>query len=222
MSNFQTGDHGYSETMELLAKSNPSMLPCLRYEDCLLTEWHRDLRPPSPIPEGSPPVVLPQEEREPQPQPEPVQDASAPGHTTMGGDDALPLELEPEAGIMPVATLDEPVTSGEPSLWPLQKLLARARHEATTRAAAASSGSAAELAPTAVLLMTGALNPVHNGHLASLEFARQACEAQGVVVLGGFLSPSHDSYVGPKMARKVRCLPMHHPFYTHKRAPCVN
>ena len=109
------------------------------------------------------------------------------------------------------------------SLWPLQKLLARARHEASSRIVRDSNESVSESsstvkpAPTAVLLMTGALNPVHNGHLASLEFARQACEAQGVVVLAGFLSPSHDSYVGPKMARKVRCLPVHSPIYTHTR-----
>ena len=52
----------------------------------------------------------------------------------------------------------------------------------------------------AVLLSTGALNPVHLGHAALLRAARAALEQRGYVVLGGLMSPSHDSYVGPKAA----------------------
>ena len=55
--------------------------------------------------------------------------------------------------------------------------------------------------PKAVILLTGALNPVHNGHLASLVHARAALEETGIAVLAGVLSPSHETYVRPKMAR---------------------
>ncbi len=53
----------------------------------------------------------------------------------------------------------------------------------------------------AVLLLTGALNPVHVGHVQCLQHAKAALEKEGVTVCGGFLSPSHDSYVRPKMKR---------------------
>jgi NAD+ synthetase len=52
----------------------------------------------------------------------------------------------------------------------------------------------------AVLLSTGAFCPMHRGHLSMLERAREALEAQGIVVLGGFVSPSHDGYVDQKCA----------------------
>jgi endonuclease/exonuclease/phosphatase family metal-dependent hydrolase/nicotinic acid mononucleotide adenylyltransferase len=49
----------------------------------------------------------------------------------------------------------------------------------------------------AVLLLTGALNPVHNGHLEMLAFARS--ELQGIYsCVRPVLSPSHDDYVGTK------------------------
>lgn len=60
----------------------------------------------------------------------------------------------------------------------------------------APRGGASEV----VLLATGALNPVHLGHVAMLERARAALESDGLDVVGGFLSPSHDAYVGPKAA----------------------
>ena len=51
----------------------------------------------------------------------------------------------------------------------------------------------------AVLLTTGALNPVHNGHLDILERARRFIEAQhSFKVLGGYISPSHALYVEGK------------------------
>lgn len=53
-----------------------------------------------------------------------------------------------------------------------------------------------------VLVSTGALNPVHRGHVDMLVRARRCLEAQaGAVVVGGFVSPSHDGYVGPKCRR---------------------
>ena len=62
--------------------------------------------------------------------------------------------------------------------------------------------------PLAVLLSTGAMNPIHYGHVAVLDAARAAVEARGYHVLGGFLSPTHDAYVGPKCAHaNVRHFP---------------
>eukprot|EP00966_Prymnesium_polylepis_P274740 6347604-Prymnesium_polylepis.1 len=69
--------------------------------------------------------------------------------------------------------------------WPINKLdLARA---------AGPKGSA-------VLLTTGAMNPAHRGHSAMLHQARSRLEADGIAVLGAFVSPSHDAYVQPKAA----------------------
>ena len=50
-----------------------------------------------------------------------------------------------------------------------------------------------------VLLSTGALNPVHLGHVAMFDRARDALESEhGFEVVGGFLSPSHDAYLSGK------------------------
>jgi len=50
-----------------------------------------------------------------------------------------------------------------------------------------------------VLLTTGALNPVHLGHVAMFDRARDALESEhGFDVVGGFLSPSHDTYLSGK------------------------
>lgn len=50
-----------------------------------------------------------------------------------------------------------------------------------------------------VLLTTGAMNPIHLGHVEMLVHARNTLEERhGFRVLAGFLSPSHDLYVGPK------------------------
>ncbi|MBT9582869.1 NAD(+) synthase [bacterium] len=57
--------------------------------------------------------------------------------------------------------------------------------------------------PLAVLLTTGALCPVHPGHLEMMEQAKLALEKQGVCVLGGYLSPSHDEYVMGKCGHQV-------------------
>ncbi|MBK7839805.1 MAG: hypothetical protein IPJ49_19460 [Candidatus Obscuribacter sp.] len=50
----------------------------------------------------------------------------------------------------------------------------------------------------AVLLTTGGFAPVHYGHLEMMEIARRTLEHEGVLVLGGYLSPGHDDYVQPK------------------------
>jgi nicotinic acid mononucleotide adenylyltransferase len=50
-----------------------------------------------------------------------------------------------------------------------------------------------------VLLTTGALNPVHLGHVAMFDRARDTLESEyGLAVVGGFLSPSHDAYLSGK------------------------
>ena len=54
-----------------------------------------------------------------------------------------------------------------------------------------------------VLLTTGAMNPIHKGHTAMFVQARRELESKhGYKVLAGFISPSHDLYVGPKMRSK--------------------
>lgn len=49
-----------------------------------------------------------------------------------------------------------------------------------------------------VLSLGGALNPPHLGHVAMMERAKRIAEAQGLTVLGGYLSPSSDGYVRGK------------------------
>ena len=71
--------------------------------------------------------------------------------------------------------------------WPLGQI---------TKAAASVVGDQRRC----VVLTTGALSPTHRGHVALLATARAALESKGWAVLGGFLSPSHDLYVGPKAA----------------------
>ncbi|KAF2194051.1 hypothetical protein K469DRAFT_709547 [Zopfia rhizophila CBS 207.26] len=46
-----------------------------------------------------------------------------------------------------------------------------------------------------VLVTTGCFCPIHVGHLEMMEEAKRALERQGKVVLGGYFSPDHDSYV---------------------------
>jgi nicotinic acid mononucleotide adenylyltransferase len=48
------------------------------------------------------------------------------------------------------------------------------------------------------LLATGGFCPIHAGHLAMMERARQAAEAAGHTVIAGYLSPGHDAYVQMK------------------------
>lgn len=48
------------------------------------------------------------------------------------------------------------------------------------------------------LLSTGGFCPVHAGHLAMMERAREAAERAGWHVVGGYLSPGHDAYLRMK------------------------
>ncbi len=57
--------------------------------------------------------------------------------------------------------------------------------------------------PAVVLLTTGAFNPVHSGHVQLMESARAELEARGYFVAGGYLSPSHDSYVSTKLGAQA-------------------
>ena len=49
-----------------------------------------------------------------------------------------------------------------------------------------------------VLLTTGGFDPIHDGHLYMMEFAKKTLEKNGYDVVGGYFSPSHDSYVTTK------------------------
>lgn len=50
----------------------------------------------------------------------------------------------------------------------------------------------------AVLVTTGGMAPIHNGHIAMMEEARKIAEDNGFAVLTGYFAPGHDSYVGKK------------------------
>lgn len=52
--------------------------------------------------------------------------------------------------------------------------------------------------PAVILVTTGAFSPIHQGHLKMMENAKKELESRGRVVLGGYLSPSHDKYVSTK------------------------
>ena len=54
----------------------------------------------------------------------------------------------------------------------------------------------------AVLVLTGALNPIHEGHITAMNIARERLQEEGFQVVAGYLSPSHRSYVEPKMRAK--------------------
>ena len=49
-----------------------------------------------------------------------------------------------------------------------------------------------------VLLTTGAMNPIHRGHMAMLHAAADRLRAEGCHILRAYVSPSHDGYVQPK------------------------
>ena len=83
-------------------------------------------------------------------------------------------------------------SDGSPG-WPLSHL---AEHT-TEHATAQDEGK-----QVCVLLATGAMSPIHRGHVAMMVHAKAALEREGWAVLGGFVSPSHDLYVGPKARRK--------------------
>lgn len=53
----------------------------------------------------------------------------------------------------------------------------------------------------AVLLTTGAFCPIHPGHLMGMQIARAELQAQGAIVVGGYLAADHDGYVLPKCGK---------------------
>ena len=55
----------------------------------------------------------------------------------------------------------------------------------------------------AILLTTGALNPIHLGHIDIMEAAKQEIEKnyKNIKNIGGFMSPSHDQYLDGKFGK---------------------
>lgn len=102
------------------------------------------------------------------------------------------LEALEEAGFFDDGGPDLPTTDPrEDAAWwvtPLGRIEERLRETAALPATA----------PRVVLLSTGAFCPIHEGHVRMMELARAELERQGAVVLGGYLSPSHDGYVQRK------------------------
>ena len=54
-----------------------------------------------------------------------------------------------------------------------------------------------------VLLSTGGFDPIHDGHIYMMEFAKETLEKNGYKVIGGYFSPSHPSYVSTKPYYKI-------------------
>lgn len=79
--------------------------------------------------------------------------------------------------------------------WPLEKLAAAMSEQGEEHRESNATGRS-----FAVLLTTGAMNPVHRGHVQMLHQARARLEECNFNVLTAFLSPSHDAYVQPKAA----------------------
>jgi hypothetical protein len=67
--------------------------------------------------------------------------------------------------------------------------------------------------PRVVLLTTGSFNPVHSGHVNAMQRARDYLTSLGFYIVGGYISPTHDDYVKPKMQRQVS----YHSVY-----PCIH
>jgi len=68
-----------------------------------------------------------------------------------------------------------------------------------------AKGTAAAAKAHAVILTTGGMNPSHLGHVQLLHQARKRLEKEGYLVVGMWLSPSHDDYVQPK-ARNLKTI----------------
>lgn len=83
-------------------------------------------------------------------------------------------------------------TADDEAWWPVTKLLARHR----------ALQEAGENRRPAVLLTTGAMNPVHLGHVDMLARARRCLEQDHhYCILAGYISPSSENYVRPKCER---------------------
>ncbi|KAF3484330.1 uncharacterized protein GIQ15_03654 [Arthroderma uncinatum] len=50
----------------------------------------------------------------------------------------------------------------------------------------------------AVLVTTGAFNPIHKGHIQTMETAKRELEGRGIAVLGGYICPDHNGYLASK------------------------
>lgn len=59
-------------------------------------------------------------------------------------------------------------------------------------------GIKGEIENPVVLLTTGGFDPIHEGHLYMLDFAKKALAKKGYSVLGGYISPSHEKYISTK------------------------
>jgi hypothetical protein len=68
--------------------------------------------------------------------------------------------------------------------------------------------------PSVILVTTGSFSPVHKGHIQMMESARAHFESLQFNVVGGYIVPGHDSYVGQKnggtaamsAGDRIRCL----------------
>lgn len=58
-----------------------------------------------------------------------------------------------------------------------------------------------------ILVSTGSFAPIHLGHIEMMEQAKIRAEALGYEVIGGYLSPSHDTYVKEKLKDEFISLP---------------
>jgi len=60
----------------------------------------------------------------------------------------------------------------------------------------------------AVLVLTGSMCPIHDGHLSMMSVAREALEKNGYDVIGGYIAPDHDEYINEKT--KHQAINIHH------------
>jgi hypothetical protein len=54
------------------------------------------------------------------------------------------------------------------------------------------------------IVMAGAMNPIHSGHVSMLETAIKGLEQSGFVVVGTFLRPGHFSSINRKLGTEVQ------------------
>jgi len=61
----------------------------------------------------------------------------------------------------------------------------------------------------AIVVLGGAFNPIHAGHIVALTVARDHLEQNGIRVLAGYLAPASDGYVHSKYKYKQGFSHMH-------------
>lgn len=59
-----------------------------------------------------------------------------------------------------------------------------------------------------VLLTTGALSPIHSGHIEMMTASKEKLESLGWDVIGGYFAPGHDEYISSKL--KDEAIPIHY------------